>query len=161
MAEPGPNRAEARPLLQWRRMPSRAILLICFFVGVCALSLMVVPFSATTPNGAVALECGPPLFEVIAQPDPAFPVAENGGCKTPAENRVAFGLAFVLASIVVATITHRRSRQSNVDRDTLWLARQDRVSRYNRSVEARQKSRRRPHPSTLAVPALPADPGDR
>jgi hypothetical protein len=70
-----------------------------------------------------------------------------------------FGL---LASVLVAVFTHRRSRTGNLDRNTEWLAGQDRWSRWRRENEREQRNKRARRvggpPHTADPPGEPSRP---
>src|SRR5690349_16912677 len=72
-AGPTPRRRWYRRWVNWRRVSSRAVLLVAFLAGIAALALSVIPFNvnlAEPIGGASVLRCGPPLFEVIVPADP-------------------------------------------------------------------------------------------
>jgi hypothetical protein len=105
--------------LTWRRIPSRVVLFVAFFIGIAGFVLAVFPFDKT--DGDVTLRCGPPLYEVVVPPDAAFESPENAGCPAPARQRVIFAGVLVGAVFVIATITQIRARRLTALSQTRWL----------------------------------------
>ncbi len=108
-----------------RRVPSRVVLIVSFCVGLAALGLCVMPFRTAGPDGT-SVQCGPPLYEVVVPPDPAFDVIENSVCTAPARLRLIVGGAALVGAVIISVTTQRRSRQGTLDRQAAWLAGQKR-----------------------------------
>ena len=88
-----------------RRVPSRFVLIIAFGLGIVAACVVILPFSATSDAGT-DLSCAPPLYEVLVPPDPAFDVAENAGCKAPAQQRLILAAVMAGLSVAAAFLIH-------------------------------------------------------
>ena len=143
VAERSKKRRRRRPLIEWRRLPKRVVLLINFCLGAVVLGLVIVPFDAPG-DGDTRLRCGPPLFEVIVPADPDFDVPENIGCMPPARTRLILSGAVFAGLVTLTVLTEVRGRRSAQDRQAIWLA----GGRRRAIIRARQlpPPRRRPPP---------------
>lgn len=104
-----------------RRTASRLVLAASFVLGVASFLVLLVPFDVALADGGVA-RCGPPLFELVVPPDPAFAVVEVDVCPGAARRRVALGAVGVTAAVVAAAVTERRARRGTSDAHAAWLA---------------------------------------
>jgi hypothetical protein len=108
--------------IRWGRIPGRLVLALCFALGALALGAVVIPFSVTTEDGA-QLHCGPAVFESLMPADPAFDdTSENVRCAEPAKTRLLVSGGVLVAVVLVAAITERRTRRGSLRRDTQWLS---------------------------------------
>ena len=151
MAERTKKRRRRRPLVEWRRLPKRVVLLINFCLGAIVLGLVIVPFDATAADADTHLRCGPPLFEVIVPADPDFDVPENVGCLPPARTRLILSGAVFGGLVTLTVLTEVRGRRTAHDRQAIWLA----GGRRRAIIRARQlppPRRRAPRPPTLDAP---------
>jgi len=118
VATEAPKRKTQRKLT-WRRIPSRIVLLVAFFVGIAGFVLAVFPFDKTDDD--LTVRCGPPLFEVVVPPDSSFESRENTECPAPAKQRVILASVLVGSGFVIATITQIRARRLTALSQSRWL----------------------------------------
>jgi hypothetical protein len=151
-----------RRRLDWGRVSGRTALFVTFIVGVIALASMIVPFNArpetgTGPTGTAAsaaadLHCGPPLYEVLSSPDPAFSTPESAGCAAPATRRLLYaGIALALV-LALSIFVHRRSRSITADHDMRWLEGQPRSLPWRRDPAPARPSSPSSVPSGRQLP---------
>lgn len=111
---------DRRPRIDWRRIPSRIVLLVSFFVGAAGFGLATYPFDTKGEEGNV-LRCGPPIFEVLVPADPAFDVPENTACSAPARARLLVAGLLVVVAVIGAVAVELRSRRSTREKHERWL----------------------------------------
>lgn len=153
MAEGAKQKRRRRPLIEWRRLPKRVVLLISFCLGAVVLGLVVIPFDATAADGETQLKCGPPLFEVIVPADPDFDVPENGGCLPPARTRLILSGVVFAGLVTITILTEARGKRSAQDRQAIWLAggRRRAIIRARR-LPPQRRSASGPRPERLDIP---------
>jgi hypothetical protein len=139
-----PERPEdrRRRRLDWGRVSGRTVLFVTFIIGVITLASMIVPFDArpetgtattgTTASAWPELHCGPPLYELLSSPDPAFNTPESAGCSAPATRRLLYASMALALVLALSIFVHRRSRSITEDHDVRWLQGQPRSPLWRR-----------------------------